>query len=149
VTFVRQERGPYAGSWLLPGGKVEFGEQVAAAARREAAEECGCDVGELALTGVYEIIGLGHHFIMWAYRSDRTGVVPGQFAGHHVGAVRQERWDRLEPHPTDMPILNDAGAAAYPREVIASRLARELIMMASLLTGEVFSRQPRTAASLR
>jgi hypothetical protein len=48
-----------------------------------------------------------------------------------------------------MPILNDAGAAAYPREVIASRLARELIMMASLLTGEVFSRQPRTAASLR
>jgi 8-oxo-dGTP diphosphatase len=22
VTFVRQERGPYAGFWLLPGGKV-------------------------------------------------------------------------------------------------------------------------------
>ena len=30
VTFVRQERGPYAGWWLLPGGKVEFGEPVAA-----------------------------------------------------------------------------------------------------------------------
>ena len=24
VTFVWQERGPYAGWWLLPGGKVEF-----------------------------------------------------------------------------------------------------------------------------
>ena len=29
------------------------------------------------------------------------------------------QWDRLEPHPTDMPILNDAGAAAYPGELIA------------------------------
>jgi hypothetical protein len=26
--------------------------------------------------------------------------IPDQFAGHHVSAVRQERWDRLEPHPT-------------------------------------------------
>src|SRR5205085_2396532 len=52
VTFVRQERGPYAGWWLLPGGKVEFGEPVAAAARREAAEESGCDPGELTLTGL-------------------------------------------------------------------------------------------------
>jgi len=32
VTFIRQERGPYAGWWLLPGGKVEFGEPVEQAA---------------------------------------------------------------------------------------------------------------------
>lgn len=113
VTFVRQERGPDARWWLLPGGKVEFGEPVAAAARREAMEESGCDVGELVLTGAYEIVGPGHHFVMWAYHSQRMGLVPARFSGHHVGAVRQERWDRLEPHPTDMPILNDAGAANY------------------------------------
>ena len=63
VTFVRQERGPYAGWWLLPGGKMEFGEPVAAATRREAAEESGCDPGGLTLTGAYEIIGPGHHFV--------------------------------------------------------------------------------------
>lgn len=68
-------------------------------------------------------------------------MVPDRFAGHHVGAVRQERWDRLEPHPTDMPILNDAGVAGYRREAIAGRLAREQITMASLLTGEAFSPQ--------
>jgi 8-oxo-dGTP diphosphatase len=138
VTFVRQERGPYAGWWLLPGGKVEFGEPVAAAARREAMEESGCDVGELTLTGAYEIAGPGHHFVMWAYRSQRICLVPDQFNGHHVDAVRQERWDQLEPHPTDMPILNDAGAAAYPPELIADRLAGEQIAMSSLLTGETF-----------
>jgi 8-oxo-dGTP diphosphatase len=149
VTFVRQERGPYAGWWLLPGGKVEFGEPVADAARREAVEESGCDLGELVLTGAYEIIGPGHHFVMWAYRSERVGLVPERFTGHHVGAVRQERWDQLEPHPTDMPILNDAGAAAYPRDVIADRLVREHITMASLLTGVTFGALPGMAADRR
>lgn len=138
VTFVRQERGPYAGFWLLPGGKVEFGEPIAGAARREAAEECGCRVDGLQLSGAYEIFGPGHHFVMWAYLSECAGEVPAGFAGHHVGAVRQERWDRLEPHPTDMPILNDAGAAAYPRELIEGRLAAQNITMTSLLTGTVY-----------
>ena len=36
-----------------------------------------------------------------------------------------------------MPILNEAGAAAYPRELIAG-LAREQITMTCLLTGEAF-----------
>ena len=146
VTFVRQERGPYAGWWLLPGGKVEFGEAVGQAARREAAEESGCDVGELVLTGAYEMIGPGHHFVMWAYRSQQVARVTDQFAGHHVSAVRQQRWDRLQPHPTDMPILNDADVAAYPREMIANRLAAEQITMTSLLTGETFGPTPRATA---
>ena len=86
---------------------------------------------------------------MWAYRGERTATVPDRFAGHHVGAVRQERWDRLEPHPTDMPILNDAGAAAYPRELIAARLAREQIAMTSLLTGQSFGQPPQVTPAWR
>jgi hypothetical protein len=87
---------------------------------------------------VQEILGPGHHFVMWAYRSERVGVVPDRFSGHHVSAVWQERWHQLERDPTDMPILNDAGAAAYPWELIADRLAREQIVMSSLLTGDAF-----------
>jgi 8-oxo-dGTP diphosphatase len=148
VTFIRQERGPYAGWWLLPGGKVEFGEPVEQAARREAVEECGCEIGELVLTGAYEIIGPGHHFVMWAYCSQQVGLVPEEFSGHHVSGVRQERWDRLEPHPTDMPILNDADVAAYPRELIAGQLGAEQITMTGLLTGEAF-RPPHRAVATR
>ncbi len=85
---------------------------------------------------------------MWAYRGQRTAVVPDGFAGHHVGAVRQERWDRIGPHPTDMPILNDAGAAAYPRELITERLGCERISMTSLLTGQSFG-QPDVAPTRR
>jgi len=138
VTFVRQERGPYAGYWLLPGGKVEFGEAIPDAARREAAEESGCRVGEMLLTGAYEIRGPGHHFVMWAYRSKDVAAVPHDFSGHHVADVRQAPWEEVEPHPTDMPILNDAGAAAYPSALIEDRMARKGIVMTNLLSGEVF-----------
>ena len=41
---------------LLPGGKVEFGEPIIEAARREAAEESGCVIDGLDLTGAYEIL---------------------------------------------------------------------------------------------
>lgn len=142
VTFVRQERGPYAGFWLLPGGKVEFGEPITEAARRETIEESGCDVSHLALTGAYEILGPDHHFVVWAFRSEHAEPASGQFRGHHVSGVRQERWDRIEPHPTDMPILNDAGLAAYPPGLIEARLTAAGIFMANLLTEESFGLAP-------
>lgn len=138
VTFVRQERGPYAGFWLLPGGKVEFGEPIVEAARREAAEESGCHVGDLVLTGAYEILGPDHHFVMWAYRSTHVVQVPNAFSGHHVTGIRQMPWSAMEPHPTDMPILNDAGAAAYASDRIESGLRQERLSMTNLLSGEAF-----------
>jgi hypothetical protein len=47
-----------------------------------------------------------------------------------------------------MPILNDAGASAYPRELIAGLLGREQISMTSLLTGQSFG-QPDVAPARR
>ena len=85
----RQERGPYGGWWLLPGGKVEFGEPVAEAARREAAEESGCEVGDLVLTGVYEILGPGHHFVMCpAARTPRSRCPAGPAGTGHGTTAR-------------------------------------------------------------
>jgi hypothetical protein len=40
---------------------------------------------------------------MRAHRSEQVGSISEHLVGHHVIAVRQERWDRLEPHPTDTP----------------------------------------------
>ncbi|XVS60893.1 NUDIX hydrolase [Actinosynnema sp. CA-299493] len=133
ITFVRQERGPYAGCWLLPGGKVEFGESLLDAARREAAEESGCVVGDLTGVGLYEMRGAWsdgrYHFVMYVFRAEAAVAVPTGFSGHHVSDVRQARWTDLAPHPTDMQILNDAGVADYPQSRIDAELARDGITM--------------------
>jgi 8-oxo-dGTP diphosphatase len=44
VLLVRRARAPLQGEWSLPGGLVELGEPLAAAVRREIAEETGLQV---------------------------------------------------------------------------------------------------------
>lgn len=51
VALVRRKNPPLG--WALPGGFVDYGESVEAAAVREAKEETGLDVDLVALLGVY------------------------------------------------------------------------------------------------
>jgi len=51
IVLVRRRNPPHG--WALPGGFVDGGETVAAAARREAKEETGLDVELTELLGVY------------------------------------------------------------------------------------------------
>ena len=53
VLLIRRKNPPYKGMLALPGGFVEVGETVEAAARRELAEETGVEAGTLSLVGVY------------------------------------------------------------------------------------------------
>ncbi|WP_223884483.1 NUDIX hydrolase [Micromonospora craniellae] len=134
VVFVRQQRGPYAGWLLLPGGKIEFGESAQDAARREAVEEAGFEAGELTLTGMYEIRAENgsYHFLMFAFHAGTaTQVTAG---GHHVDGVLQAAVDDVQPHPTVMQILNDAGVAHYPARDIKAGLRRDGILMRGHLT---------------
>jgi 8-oxo-dGTP diphosphatase len=53
VLLIRRQNPPFKGELALPGGFVEIGETVEAAARREVLEETGVRVSKLMLVGVY------------------------------------------------------------------------------------------------
>ncbi len=50
VTLVRQT---YMPGWFMPGGGLKRGETLEQAARREAFEETGAELGEMTLMGAY------------------------------------------------------------------------------------------------
>ena len=54
VVLVKRGHPPLAGQWSIPGGALEVGEFVRAAAAREAQEETGLTVEPTELLGVYD-----------------------------------------------------------------------------------------------
>lgn len=56
IVLLKREVDPRAGYWVYPGGFVDRGETVEAAAKREAFEEVGLDVEIGPLLGVYSYV---------------------------------------------------------------------------------------------
>lgn len=78
LLLVRRGRGPGAGSWSIPGGRVETGELLAEAVVRELAEETSLEGVCGALVGWVERIGDDHHYVIFDFRvellDDAAGV---------------------------------------------------------------------------
>ena len=67
LLLIERGRGAAVGEWSIPGGRVEFGETLAEAARREVAEETGLDVAVGEVVGWVERISAEHHFVIVDY----------------------------------------------------------------------------------
>jgi ADP-ribose pyrophosphatase YjhB (NUDIX family) len=68
VLLTRRARSPAKGFYSLPGGRVEFGESLHQALKREVDEETGLQIEIVGLAGWREVLptaaGTGHYLIM-------------------------------------------------------------------------------------
>ena len=64
LLLVRRGRGPAAGTWSVPGGRVEAGETLAEAVIRELAEETSLEGVCDELVGWVERMSPEHHFVI-------------------------------------------------------------------------------------
>jgi len=73
--LIKRKNPPYQGSWALPGGFVEYGETVEAAAVRESKEETGLEVELGEIVGVYSDPGRDPrgHIISICFFGNKTG----------------------------------------------------------------------------
>jgi 8-oxo-dGTP diphosphatase len=71
VLLTRRNIAPFHGLWVMPGGKIDLGEQIFKALHREVKEEVGLEVEIGELIGVFEHLTPGEendHFIILYYR---------------------------------------------------------------------------------
>lgn len=114
VLLVQRGNPPFRGSWALPGGFVEQGEEVVEAAPRELAEETGLRVGELRLLGVYDRPGRDPRG--WTVSVVYLACVPSETAVAGADDAADARWFAADGLPElafdHALILADALAAA-------------------------------------
>jgi 8-oxo-dGTP diphosphatase len=67
VLLIRRGRPPLEGQWSLPGGRLEFGERLEAAALRELREETGVEAEVLGLVAVVDGLFPQAHYVLIDY----------------------------------------------------------------------------------
>lgn len=56
VLLVQRSKEPLAGQWSVPGGAIELGETIEAAARREIREECSVEISQPRFVTAVDVI---------------------------------------------------------------------------------------------
>ena len=77
VLLTKRAIPPYLGKWVMPGGKIDLGEPITAALKREVMEEVGLEVHVEGLIDIYEIVPSDehreHYVILYYLASPKSG----------------------------------------------------------------------------
>ncbi|MBI4736057.1 MAG: NUDIX hydrolase [candidate division NC10 bacterium] len=107
VLLVQRAIEPSYGKWVFPGGYVDRGEALEAAAIREVKEECGLDVRLTRLLGVYSTPG--NPVILIVYVGEVAGgtiQVDEEGLDARVFAPSEIPWDQLA-FPSTSEVIRD------------------------------------------
>uniref|UniRef100_A0A8C3PRP3 Nudix hydrolase domain-containing protein n=1 Tax=Calidris pygmaea TaxID=425635 RepID=A0A8C3PRP3_9CHAR len=107
VLLVQEAKAECRGKWYLPAGRMEPGESIVAAMRREVKEETGLECQPLTLLALEE---RGPAWIRYAFLARPTGACPlplGALEGCGKDAARLE-------HPLPSPVLGHRWSLPAP-----------------------------------
>ncbi len=115
VLLRRAQRDQAFGRWILPGGHVDRGEELSAAALREVAEETGLEACIQGLLGVYSYVGNPLVLVVYTAQALRGQLRPSRealeiraFPHHDIP------WTELGYHSTGQALRQALGLAAPP-----------------------------------
>src|SRR5205085_10229845 len=96
VLLVRQRGGPFAGAWLLPGGRAAEDESTVHALVREVREETGLTMTDAVYVAGYRTSGDGYDLTVLMYRGPAQGIVVPE---HSSDAAWFDPASIPDPHP--------------------------------------------------
>ncbi len=108
VLLVQRSHAPMAGEWAVPGGKVEFGETMRAAAQREVFEETGIDIEVGELVYMFENIAddNSYHYVVVDYLAHAIEPSKTPIAADDALDARWVSLDDLASLPVSKPTLD-------------------------------------------
>jgi ADP-ribose pyrophosphatase YjhB (NUDIX family) len=116
LLLVKRLRPPEAGCWSLPGGKVDFGERIEEAVKREILEEVGLLIELARPLGVVEMIGIDdQHWVSPIYLAH---VVQGEARNVEPEKHGGMAWFSLRTPPSPLSLAAKQALAALLQAAI-------------------------------
>ncbi len=116
MLLIKRAKEPSKGKWSLPGGRIELGEPIYEAGRREVLEECSVDIEIERLLDVGDSIirdeegRISYHFVLiYLLARYKAGDVKAQSDAEDARWVTTDELAELDIHPLLRAVLMRAG----------------------------------------
>jgi 8-oxo-dGTP diphosphatase len=108
VLLIRRGKEPLKGRWVVPGGRVEWGETLREATAREVREETGLEVEPGERLAVVEVIDPHYHFVIVDYLCRLAGgTLQAGSDAQDAAFVPLSELDRYEVPPKAQEVIGE------------------------------------------